>query len=140
MKKAIVEDHKATYLDPIAVKAGDMISLSGKTDNWDGHTWLWAEGLNGKAGWIPDSLVRSADRKTYAIRDYSAAELTCRKGEVLLVTEETHGWAWCRSDSGKQGWVPLRNLSSPEPTSRPCNDFDNGRQPGRPRGPDKAFR
>lgn len=33
MKKAVVEDHKATYLDPIAVKAGDMISLSEKTDN-----------------------------------------------------------------------------------------------------------
>ncbi|NTG45262.1 SH3 domain-containing protein [Rhizobium rhizogenes] len=57
MKKAVVEDHKATYLDPITVKAGDMISLSGKTDNWDGHTWLWADGPNGKAGWITGKRI-----------------------------------------------------------------------------------
>ncbi len=24
------------------------------------------------------------------------------------------GWAWCQSDTHKQGWVPLRKLSSPE--------------------------
>ena len=125
MKKSVIEDHEATYPDPIAVKAGDMISLSGKTDNWDGHKWLWAEGPDGKAGWVPDSLVRSSDGVTHAVRQYSAAELTCRKGEVLLVTEETHGWAWCQSDTHKQGWVPLRKLSSPKSVEAVHDEMPN---------------
>lgn len=114
MKKAVVEDHEASYPDPIAVEAGDVISLSGAKDNWDGYEWLWAEGPDGKAGWVPDTILECHDGKTYAIRRYSAMELTCRKGEVLLAIEETHGWAWCRSDSGRQDWVPLRKLISLE--------------------------
>lgn len=115
MRKSVIEDHSATYPDPIVVRAGDLIVLSGKSDVWDGHRWLWATGPDGKAGWVPDSFVMSSQGTTRATRDYSAAELTCRKGAILTVSEETHGWAWCRSGSGQQGWVPLRNLSPQEP-------------------------
>ena len=115
MRKRVIESHSATYLDAIAFRAGDPIVLSGKIDVWDGHRWLWATGPDGKAGWVPDSFVASGHGKTCAARDYSAAELTCRAGEILTASAEVHGWAWCRSDSGRQGWVPLRNLSPLEP-------------------------
>ncbi|MCM2477807.1 hypothetical protein HGO38_30640 [Rhizobium sp. CG5] len=114
MKRSVVKDHNATYPDPIAVKAGDIVTLSGRTDIWDGHTWLWAEGPDGKAGWVPDSLVSSSDGVMRALRQYHATELTCQKGDSLLVIEEAHGWAWCQSDNNKQGWVPLQNLSPAE--------------------------
>ncbi|PST27345.1 hypothetical protein C7U60_01595 [Mesorhizobium plurifarium] len=121
MRKVVVKDHVASYPDPIAVKAGDTVYLSGKADNWDGHEWLWAIGPDRREGWVPGGIVGGRDGNgTYAIRDYSAAELTCRKGEVLLIVEETHGWAWCRSAGGKQGWVPLCKLVSPEEAGLPA--------------------
>ncbi|OLP52098.1 SH3 domain-containing protein [Allorhizobium taibaishanense] len=111
MKRSVIKDHKATYPDPIAFKAGDIVTLSGRTDIWDGHTWLWAQGPDGKVGWIPDSFLSSSDGTTRAVRQYQATELTCRKGDILLVIEEAHGWAWCKADNNQQGWVPLQNLS-----------------------------
>jgi len=32
-------------------------------------------------------------------------------GQVLESFDTTHGWAWCRSEAGNEGWVPLKNLS-----------------------------
>lgn len=118
MKKSVIIDHTAIYPDPIAVAAGDVLILTGKSDQWDGHLWLWASGPDGRAGWVPDCLVVVTDGKPRAVRSYSAAELTCRQGETVTVIEVTHGWAWCRSDTGHQGWVPLRHLASlgPEET------------------------
>jgi len=115
MQVIAIEGHSATYADPISIKAGDPVTLSGKTDEWDGHIWLWAEGPDGKAGWVPDSIIENRDGQARADRDYSAAELTCIKGEILIAVEETHGWAWCRSSTGEEGWVPLRNLSPHNP-------------------------
>lgn len=112
MQRRVTQCHSATYADPISVKAGDLILLTGKTDEWDGHAWLWAEGPDGKTGWVPDTIVESGDGQALANRDYSAIELTCVEGEILIVVEETHGWAWCRSSTGDEGWVPLRNLST----------------------------
>lgn len=111
MQMMVIEDHIASYADPISIKAGDPIMLTGKTDEWDGHIWLWAVGLDGRVGWVPDAIVENRDGHERSNRDYSAVEMTCAKGETLIVIEETHGWAWCRSCLGNEGWVPLRNLS-----------------------------
>lgn len=39
-------------------------------------------------------------------------ELPTRVGEVLDVLAEDviSGWLWCRSSSGRQGWVPVRTV------------------------------
>lgn len=102
----------ASYEDPIVVKAGEAIQLTGKTDTWDGHRWLWAIAGDGRAGWIPDSLAESRDGGTIAKSDYSAVELSCAKGEVLTAIRETRGWTWCRSRDGEVGWVPSRILAT----------------------------
>lgn len=116
MQVRTIEEHFAVYADPICVKAGDRLTLTGKTDEWDGHIWLWAVGADGKAGWVPDSIVENRTERFQASRDYSAIELDCAKDEIVNVIEEIHGWAWCRSSMGKEGWVPLRILSPlPEP-------------------------
>lgn len=115
MQVTVIEGHSATYADPIRFRAGDHLVLTGKADEWDGHTWLWAEGPDGKAGWVPDDIIENRNGQQHARRDYSAIELSCATGEHLIVIAETHGWAWCRSDTGKEGWVPLRNLSPNRP-------------------------
>lgn len=115
MQVRVMEGHVATYPDPIRLKAGDTLTLTGQTDEWDGHTWLWAQGPDGKAGWVPDTIVENVAGLAKANRDYSAMELTCSKDDVLIVVEETHGWTWCRSRTGDEGWVPSRNLSRLDP-------------------------
>lgn len=91
---------------------GEPLSLSRREDTWDGHRWLWAIAEDGREGWVPDDLVRETEGRHTASRDYSAAELSCTEGEIVEVARETHGWAWCRNSDGKEGWVPLRNLSA----------------------------
>nr|WP_210292344.1 SH3 domain-containing protein [Rhizobium sp. BK602] len=107
-----MEAHVASYADPIAFKIGDPINLTGKSDNWKGHIWLWAVGPDGRSGWIPDAAVLLSEEPSIASRNYSAIELTCSVGEILTALEETHGWVWCQAADGVKGWVPSEKLSS----------------------------
>ena len=114
MKPRVIRaGHEASYGDPIAVAKGQRLSLSGRKDVWDGHRWLWAVADDGREGWVPDSLIVEIDGRPMAARDFSAIELTCAAGDSVVVAWETHGWAWCRKPDGKEGWVPLGNLSEP---------------------------
>ncbi len=56
----VVETHHATYPDPIAFDAGDVVRLTGREDIWDGYRWQWAIAPDGREGWIPDSLANCA--------------------------------------------------------------------------------
>ena len=105
-----ISEWQASYENPIAVKAGETIRLSGRTDTWDGHTWLWAIAGDGRAGWIPDDLAESRHGEVVVKVDYSAIELSCAEGEVLTGIRETHGWTWCLSGNGEAGWVPSHIL------------------------------
>jgi hypothetical protein len=104
------EEWKATYADPIRLKAGDPVHPTGRQDNWDGHIWLWARSSTGLEGWIPDSIVGQGDSGPFAEEDYTAVELTCQTGQILSGEKETHGWVYCRSMNGSAGWVPRKSL------------------------------
>ena len=111
IRRTVTADHEASYPDPISIKQGDVLELSGEEYDWDGHLWLWAINTQGKTGWIPDTLASHTADGCFAKKDYSAKELTCVTGQVLESFDTTHGWAWCRSQDGNEGWVPLKNLS-----------------------------
>ncbi len=110
-RRIVRESHNASYADPIAVGAGEPLTLTGREDDWDGHRWLWAVAPDGREGWVPDDLAVGQGDGHVAARDYTAIELTCTAGEVVDVVRESHGWAWCRAQDGREGWVPRRNLS-----------------------------
>jgi hypothetical protein len=110
MQYEVTEDWTATYDAPVVLSAGETIELSGRQDIWDGHIWLWAKSPAGKEGWIPDSLVRTINGKHVAGEDYSAIELTCKRGQIVTGVEETHGWVLCRAE-GRTGWVPKNHLA-----------------------------
>ena len=107
----VIEDWIASYPDPIQVTAGQPITLDGRKDIWDGHTWLWAKNSDGKEGWIPDCIVSSKLPAT-ALETYTAIELTCHKGQSLIAEKVMHGWVFCKNDDGEKGWIPQRNLTS----------------------------
>lgn len=106
-RRILLRSYAACYQDPIAVCAGDPVTLSGLKDIWEGHVWVWARSRAGKEGWVPDDLVCDAGNGVgAAARDYSAMELTCCAGDVVTVVMEDHGWAWCENAEGRAGWVP----------------------------------
>ena len=109
--RTVLVAHEASYPDPIRVRAGDPVRLSGAAEIWDGHRWLWAAAADGREGWMPDDLVETAGGEAVAAADYSALELSCVPGERLACLAERHGWALCRNAAGGEGWVPARNLA-----------------------------
>ena len=109
--RVLLERHDASYADSIKVAKGAFLSLTGREEIWDAHRWLWAVADDGREGWVPDDLVIESDEGPVASRDFSADELTCAAGEAVEIIRETHGWAWCRNRDGREGWLPLRNLS-----------------------------
>jgi len=110
LHKTVTSKYTTYYPDPIVVQKGEKLTL-GRTDNWDGHVWVWATATNKKEGWVPDNLAREKDGHMVAKYDYSAVELTCNVGDVVIVIREDHGWAWCKAENDNEGWIPLRNLS-----------------------------
>ena len=112
----VIADWIATCGDPIRLAAGDPLELTGRTERWDGHLWVWARSRDGREGWLPDSLVVAGAggllQDARAREAYSAAELGCRAGQVLIGSARVHGWVWCRGPDGTEGWVPARNLAA----------------------------
>ena len=107
----VLETYRAHYADPIEISADAVIELTGRTDLWRGHRWLWAKAPDGREGWVPDSLVDlDQGPRCKAKFDYSAAELSCEAGEILTRFAATHGWSWCANGQGSEGWVPDQNL------------------------------
>ncbi len=109
--RVVLENHHASYAEPIKVDKGAVLSLTGREDVWDGHRWLWAVADDGGEGWVPDDLIIEIDERPVASRDFSAIELTCSAGDAVESIWQTHGWAWCRKCDGSEGWLPLGNLA-----------------------------
>lgn len=108
----VLQAWKASYADPIIVRAGDVLTLTGRTDLWEGHLWLWARNAAGREGWVPDRLVDQDGETARAAFDYSAQELTCEAGSILSGTWHLNGWVWCRRADGAEGWVPEKQLEA----------------------------
>lgn len=108
----VIAGWTASYADPIGVAAGAPLHLTGRTELWDGHLWLWARSRDGREGWLPDSLVARGPGGARAREAYSAVELDCEAGQILIGEAEVHGWIWCHAADGAAGWVPARNLAA----------------------------
>ncbi|WP_139838605.1 hypothetical protein [Pseudoruegeria aquimaris] len=112
----VVADWKALYEHPVTLDEGDEVWMSGKSDAWNGHTWIRARDRAGREGWIPETLPKRIGGRTYATASFSAQELTCQPGETLDGIEATHGWILCRNAKGSLGWVPSANLRKADNT------------------------
>ena len=106
----VVDNHTSIFPDPITVGKGEHLFLSGRSDDWDGHQWLWAKAVDGCEGWVPEDLPIVLAGQPCAAYAYSATELSVKKGDKLNVLEQSHGWAWCVDTSASEGWVPLKVL------------------------------
>lgn len=63
-------------------------------------------------GWVPARHLSEPSGPAVVQTAYDTSELPTRVGDVLDVLAEdlSSGWLWCRSSSGRQGWVPVRTV------------------------------
>ena len=96
--------HKASYEDPLAGRAGDELEVGPADVEW--AEWRWCTATDGRRGWVPETLLEGSGAHRRLARDYDARELTVRAGELLEVLETESGWARCRTEDGREGWLP----------------------------------
>jgi SH3-like domain-containing protein len=109
--RTVTQAYERVYAEPIRLSQGDRVRVT-KEDTWDQvHIWLWCIDERGQEGWVPQAWLERNGDEAVATRDYHAAELTVREGEMVCVLDETSGWYWCENAAGDQGWVPITHVS-----------------------------
>ncbi len=109
MRAVVTRAHRSAYPEPIAGKAGDTLALGQRDDEWP--AFIWAKAASGREGWVPDAFIEISGSSGTLTRDYVARELTLSEGAAVEVLEEAGGWAWCRTDDGELGWLPLTHIA-----------------------------
>lgn len=63
-------------------------------------------------GWVPARHLTASSGLAVVQTPYDTTELPTEIGEVLevLAQDLESGWLWCRSRSGREGWVPAKTL------------------------------
>lgn len=111
----VIAPHAISYPDPLAVKAGDTVSLTGKVDQWNNKpewTFLWCVDQRGKDGWVPQEHIEQQGATGIMLYDYDCVELAVAVGETVTMAATVSGWVWCANQHGQSGWVPLECLRS----------------------------
>jgi uncharacterized protein YgiM (DUF1202 family) len=104
----VIEAYRAAYPDPLSAYAGETLTFGRKDQSWPG--WVWCANREGKGGWVPESFMRIKEKICTMQRDYVARELSVRVGDLLTLHELESGWYWASDRSGRNGWVPAKNV------------------------------
>ena len=92
-------DSQALHLSP-----GDEVETGPADRAWPG--WIWATGVSGRAGYIPEEILRPLGEGRFAATSaFDPSVLTIRRGDQLTSLQQIHGWHWCRNEAGVEGWV-----------------------------------
>ncbi len=110
--RKVIKPHITTFPDPLKIKIGQSLTIIPKESEYPG--WIWCVDRDGKDGWVPASYVKQYVDYGIALFDYDATELSVQVGEELTILKEESGWFWCRTRTGKFGWVPQENLMNAE--------------------------
>lgn len=103
--------HTSNFLDPLFVNKNEAIRIGREDSEYPG--WFFCKvKASDKEGWVPDQLIeRDGDGHTGTVNaDYSARELNVEAGDKVESNRELNGWAWCVTEEGTAGWLPLDKL------------------------------
>jgi len=109
----VIAEYQKSNPDPIIMRKGDEVELTGKEDHWQGRpdwVYIWCTNQHGQSGWVPKPYIEQQGTKGTARFDYNATELTAHTGETLIAGQEESGWMWCANQHGQSGWVPIANI------------------------------
>ncbi|SHE64622.1 Variant SH3 domain-containing protein [Devosia limi DSM 17137] len=100
-------DYDRPYDEPISVSKGALVRpvTDGSMDT-DFMGWTWCVGVDGRAGWTPNSWCEPSEGGWRLQRDFSALELSVKKGDRLRVIYSESGFLFCETASGDRAWLP----------------------------------
>jgi uncharacterized protein YgiM (DUF1202 family) len=89
-------------------KEGEVVVIGDKDTEWSG--WIWCTKDSGKSRWVPENFLEFQGKNAKLRKDYNAKELAVKVGEEFIIEEEEAEWFWVQNESGKSGWVPIKNV------------------------------
>jgi len=106
MKYIALSDFEIYYPHPLEVKRGDQVVVGKRDKTW--NEWVWISISGEKVGaWMHESMLHFAgDETAEVIEDYSAQEISVKKGDFVESLRELGGWHWSEKTDGTLGWIP----------------------------------
>lgn len=104
------EAWRRSYETPLAVAAGQTVSVGRRDSDWP--DFLWCRGAGGREGWLPETILAVEDMTARVIEDYDAIELSVAAGDIVEGQRALADWIWCRDTAGEEGWLPERLLEA----------------------------
>ena len=99
--------HRIPERPPLQLVEGEAVRVGERNTEW--LAFVFVTTTHGE-GWVPARYVSQTDgRLATMLRGYDTTELSTEPGEMLDVVEEDleSGWLWCRSQTRREGWVPV---------------------------------
>jgi hypothetical protein len=94
---------------PLRLGVGEEVRVGERDDRWPAFVFVTA--ADGR-GWVPSRHLSAPGEVAKVVTAYDTTELATTAGETLEVLAEDRpsGWLWCRSQAGREGWVPIDTL------------------------------
>jgi variant SH3 domain-containing protein len=101
--------HEISERPPVQLEVGDDVEVGERDTEWP--EFVFVTGERG-AGWVPSRHLSSSSGPAVVKIPYDTTELPTEVGDVLLVVAEDlpSGWLWCRSGTGREGWIPVKTV------------------------------
>lgn len=97
-------DYEEKDSHPLRLEPGDEVTVGPADRAWPG--WVWAVDREGRDGYVPESILEPLGEGVFAaLEAFDPTVLTIRRGDRMESTRQIHGWHWCRTAAGQEGWV-----------------------------------
>lgn len=107
----VIEAYISPYPDSTIFRKGDVVRIGEEsTDDPDWKNWIWCEGADDAAAWVPRQYLHIEGHRGTLATDYDARELSVSVGEELLVYDVVNGFGIAKKPNGARGWVPMKVL------------------------------
>jgi SH3 domain len=105
--------HEIPQRAPLQLAVDQVVQVGERDTTWPEFVFVTA--AHG-SGWVPARHLSQSSFRATVLTAYDTTELPTEVGEVLQVVSEdlASGWLWCRSSTGREGWVPVVTVE-PEP-------------------------
>jgi hypothetical protein len=105
--------HQIPSRPPIQIAVGDEVTVGDRDHVWPAFVFVTT---SKGAGWVPARHLSTSSGSAVVVDAYDTTELPTEVGDDLkAIHEDTDsGWLWCRSAVGREGWIPIKTVTTAE--------------------------